>query len=106
MKKLIELGANIHAKDVAGYTPLHHCLTGMGNSITRSMARELLQAGADPNAQNRFGNTPLMEPVQGFDLENIKLLLEFGADPDIDDNDGVSCRHIGFHSSVSILTCT
>jgi len=103
MKKLIELGANIHAKDVAGYTPLHHCLTGMGNSITRSMARELLQAGADPNAQNRFGNTPLMEPVQAFDLENIKLLLEFGADPDIDDNDGVSCRHIGFHSSITKL---
>merc|ERR1719392_199885 len=91
-RKLIELGANIHAKDVAGYTPLHHCLTSVGNSITLSMARELLLAGANPNEQNRFGSTPLMEPITINHLERIKLLLDFGADPDIKDNDGVSLR--------------
>ena len=101
LTKLIELGANIHAKDVAGYTPLHHCLTSFSNSITMSMARELLQAGADPNTQNRFGCTPLFEPVQAANLENIKLLLEFGADPDIKDADEMNCRKLGGHSKVS-----
>jgi len=103
LKKLIELGANIQAKDVAGYTPLHHCLTSVSNSITVSMARELLQAGADPNAKNRFGCTPLHEPVMAANFENIKLLLKFGADPDIEDNDGVSCRYLGRHSKIAEL---
>ena len=101
MKKLLELGANINARDVAGNTPLHHCLTSVSNSITRSMARELLNSGADPNTKNRFGCTPLYEPVQAANLDSIKLLLEFGADPDIEDNDGLSCRKLGHHSKVS-----
>merc|ERR1740137_451081 len=37
LAKLIKLGANIHAKDVAGYTPLHHCLTFSSNPTTWSM---------------------------------------------------------------------
>ena len=101
LKKLIELGANIHAKDVAGYTPLHHCLTSVGNSVTLTMARELLRAGADPNTQNRFGCTPLVEPVTNKNMEQINLLLEFGADHDIKDNDGISIRTLGGHSEVS-----
>jgi len=94
LTKLLELGANIHAKDVAGYTPLHHCLTAYSNSVTLSMARQLLVAGADPNLQNRFGCTPLFEPVWAANLEAVKLLLEFGADPDIKDYDAeTSCRY-------------
>ena len=94
LTKLLELGANIHAKDIAGYTPLHHCLTSYSNPTTMSMARQLLKAGADPNLQNRFGCTPLFEPVMAANLDAVKLLLEFGADPDIKENDGgISCRY-------------
>jgi len=95
LKKLLELGANIHAKDVAGYTPLHHCLTCVSNSVTLRMARELLKAGADPNTKNRFGSSPLFEPVQAANMESINILLEFGADPDLVDNDGVRCSNMG-----------
>jgi len=95
LDKLIELGANIQAKDVAGYTPLHHCLTTYSNPTTLSMARQLLKAGADPNMKNRFGCTPLMEPVMAANMEALKLLLEYGADPDIKENDaGLSCRYL------------
>jgi ankyrin repeat protein len=94
LAKLLELGANIHAKDIAGYTPLHHCLTSYSNSTTMFMARQLLKAGANPNLQNRFGCTPLFEPVMAANLDAVKLLLEFGGDPDIKENDaGISCRY-------------
>jgi len=107
LTKLIELGANIHAKDIAGYTPLHHCLTSYSNPTTLAMARQLLKAGADPNMQNRFGCTPLFEPVMAASLDAVKLLLEFGADPDIKENDaGISCRYTaGFLPKVSELFC-
>jgi len=90
--KLLELGANIHAKSVAGYTPLHHCLTVHTNLTTMAMARQLLKAGADPNVQNRFGCTPLFDVAMEDNVEAVKLLLEFGADPDVVGNDGRSCR--------------
>jgi len=107
LTKLLELGANIHAKDVAGYTPLHHCLTSYSNPTTMSMARQLLKAGADPNLQNRFGCTPLFEPVMAANLDAVKLLLEFGADPDIKENDaGISCRYTAtFLPKISELFC-
>jgi len=94
LSKLLELGANIHAKDIAGYTPLHHCLTAYSNPTTLSMAKQLLVAGADPNLQNRFGCTALFEPVMAANLEAVQLLLEFGCDPDIKEYDaGISCRY-------------
>jgi len=83
LKKLIELGANISAKDVAGRTPLHHCFAGYGNAATAAMAELLLQAGADPNLQDRAGLTPLLIAVSGADLAGVSLLLKHGGDPDV-----------------------
>ena len=31
LKELVNLGASVNVHDLAGYTPLHHCLTSMGN---------------------------------------------------------------------------
>ena len=45
LQKLIELGANVSAKDMAGRAPLHHCFAGYGNAATTVMAELLLQAG-------------------------------------------------------------
>merc|ERR1711970_581264 len=39
--KLIQLGARTDAKDCAGHTPLHHCLTKFSNETTRKMAKIL-----------------------------------------------------------------
>jgi len=106
LTKLLELGANIHAKDIAGYTPLHHCLTTYSNPTTMSMAKQLLVAGADPNLQNRFGCTPLFEPVMAANFEAVKLLLDYGANPDIKENDGISCRYTAsFLPKISELFC-
>lgn len=83
LQKLIDLGAKISARDVAGYTPLHHCLTAYGNKQTLDMAKILLKSGADPNLQNRFGASPLFECVMTAQYDSIELLLKYGADPNV-----------------------
>lgn len=88
LRKLVDLGAYIHIKDVAGYTPLHHCLALYRNDISLEMARLLLERGADPNAQNRFGVVPLIYSVQQGHMDSVKLLLEFKADPTVPDWEG------------------
>ena len=43
----------------------------------------LFGLGADVNALNRLGCTPLMEPVIAHKLEAVHLLVKHGADPHI-----------------------
>ena len=47
------------------------------------MMWELLKARVDLNMKNRFGATPLYEPVLSNNEEALKLLLEFVEDDDI-----------------------
>ncbi len=44
--------------------------------------REALNAGANPNARERFGATPLLAAVQNRRLDVVRLLVEAGANPD------------------------
>jgi ankyrin repeat protein len=39
----------------------------------------LISAGADPNAADSFGNTPLMTAAWAGSAESVRLLLEAGA---------------------------
>src|SRR5678815_5938329 len=65
-----------------GDTPLMYAaLYGDANSV-----RLLLDMGADPNARNDGGATPLLWAVD--DAEKTRLLLERGADVNIRSNDG------------------
>ena len=51
--------------DVAGYSPLAHCTSGMGDmAATLEIAMKVLGlAGADPNAVNRFKVPPLEDAI-------------------------------------------
>ncbi|MDZ4405912.1 ankyrin repeat domain-containing protein [Prosthecobacter sp.] len=57
---LLDAGADLHAQDKNGATPLHRAVR------TRSAAavRCLLQAGSDPTRENLSGNTPFHLAVQ------------------------------------------
>jgi ankyrin repeat protein len=44
------------------------------------MAGMMLDAGADPNAQDSYGNTMLMMAAAGNELEVVRFLLSAGAD--------------------------
>ena len=53
------------------------------------VASVLIKGGADLDAQNQFGVTPLASAVQSERLEMVKLLIEKGADPQIAAGNGM-----------------
>ncbi len=82
-KYLLAHNANIHAADGLGFTALHGAVKGKD----AQMVQLLLESGADANAKNALGNTPLfVASWQRPDI--IKLLLEHGADPTAANNFG------------------
>ncbi len=100
-KRLLSQGADINCKyGEAGWTALHYTAE---NQITES-ARWLLENGADPNAKDIFGQTPLYFSIdseadcarQEFvekgssrpSIEMTSVLLRFGCDPNIETNKG------------------
>jgi ankyrin repeat protein len=73
---LVEHGANVHARDSRGETPLH--LASKVGSFKKMML--LLEKGADVDAQDNENNTPLhLAASSGFDEGPVKLLVEHGA---------------------------
>jgi ankyrin repeat protein len=55
--------------------------------------RELLAAGASPDAKDPDGRTPLFSAVLGGAVGLAGLLLESGADPNARDNEGWTALH-------------
>jgi ankyrin repeat protein len=75
-----ELGADVNARDFAGYTPLHHAAARGDNE----MIRYLVSKGADPKLVARSGQTTVdmaNGPIQRTSpyLDTIKLLEGMGA---------------------------
>jgi ankyrin repeat protein len=114
--ELLDRGADPNA-DGPGWTALHqlawtrrppiqHGLpppvqTGTLDSL--SLARKLLDYGANPNARmtkepsdgarnilNRLGSTPFLQAAQLADVPYMRLLLEYGADPSITTEEGAT----------------
>lgn len=69
---LIDRGADIHARDMEGDTPLHSA----ASSTEPEVITMLIEAGADPNAQNKRGQTPLHLALHA---EVVRPLVEGGA---------------------------
>ncbi len=99
IRLLVEAGADIHAPDKNGATPLHRAVR------TRSVAavQYLLDAGADPTIKNKPGSTPFHLAVQntgrggsGSDEakaaqhEIIQAFLRRGVSVRLEDNNGKS----------------
>jgi ankyrin repeat protein len=93
-KVLLDHGARADADDLRGQTPLHQVILGTHNcqSLTGSwfrkrhlnralrLAKQLLERGADPNAQNKDQETPLHLASRLRLDEMAQFLLEHGAD--------------------------
>jgi hypothetical protein len=89
-KLLLEHGTDVDCRDVGGHTPLHHCTGQFGTDRSLKFAQYFLAQGADVNAKNRFGATPLFAPVMSNNYSCLDWLLDNGADPNLTDNDGTS----------------
>jgi cytohesin len=79
MRILLDAGLDPRAKDDQGMEPIHEAASGDWGSPTS--IRMLIEAGANADARNRDGDTPLMLAAGNGDLESARALLEGGADP-------------------------
>jgi hypothetical protein len=62
-KQLVEHGANVNALSIpGGVTPLHSACSSY-NVTNLDFVEHLLEEGADPNAQDHWGGTPLMYSI-------------------------------------------
>ena len=76
------LGHGVDFREPTGYTPL--AIAVQHNQLT--LARLLIEKGADVNTQNNWRDSPLHRACeQGF-VEMVQLLMDHGANPLLEDN--------------------
>jgi ankyrin repeat protein len=104
LKLLIDMGPDVNARDAEGLTIMHHLARDGGGYLAgrkrfsdaselehyeayfrpEAMIQLLIDAGADVNARDNAGNTPLMLLLENFtgsrSLAMIQVLAEGGAD--------------------------
>ena len=78
IRLLVELGADVNARDSAGETPLSMAAFRGRADVVRA----LLAAHAQPETRSKAGWTPLMAAASEGHTEVVKLLLQAGASPD------------------------
>ncbi|KAJ3112978.1 hypothetical protein HDU96_003939 [Phlyctochytrium bullatum] len=83
--------ANVAAKEstARGYTAMHFaCLTGMPEMVTK-----LKESGADIDALDELGNTPLHLAIQALP-DMVKAFLDHGANPNAVGRNGLTPLHL------------
>ncbi|MFL6858902.1 MAG: ankyrin repeat domain-containing protein [Allosphingosinicella sp.] len=85
-RRLIGLGAPVSATNRRGATPLHYAADGNPQAprwdpeAQSAVIAALIEAGADPNAPDCGGVTPLHRAVRGRCAAAVRALLDGGAD--------------------------
>lgn len=76
----LRFGADPNISNEIEVVPLHY----VANSENTMIAQQLLRSGADPNKTTVFGTSPLsIASMQSKYLPMVKLLLSYGADPNM-----------------------
>jgi ankyrin repeat protein len=84
VRRLLDAGADIEARDKYGYTPLGRAAAYEKTAVVTL----LLNRGADINAKNNDGDTPLYTAAFSGACESTALLLNRGADINAKNNRG------------------
>ncbi|KDR76284.1 hypothetical protein GALMADRAFT_247597 [Galerina marginata CBS 339.88] len=90
LKYLISLGLLVDVPDIVGFTALFHAIASDAPKL--DLARALLEAGSNVNYQNRYGEVPLFGAFMKRSMAGLDLLMEFGANLDIAEADGMTPR--------------
>jgi len=98
---LIDAGANVRA-DVGGRTAIQEALGPYNTSVPDpdpwdvskfNTVVALIEAGTDPNAQDKNGETALFYAARYGNVQQIRRLLELGVDVDLRNRNGRSALH-------------
>lgn len=92
LRALLGNGADVHAIDAHGCTPLHF-LAGVHEGAAAALS-VLRDAGADVNARNALGETPLIWAADRRNLDLMRVLVEqAGADTTLAARNGLTALH-------------
>ena len=82
-------GVDIDLADKAGDTVIHCLAARIRDENAIPLIKHLAAKGANVNARNRLGKTPLLLALENRRPAAVKLLLELKADVNLADNDGM-----------------
>lgn len=82
-------GVNIDLANKAGETVIHYLAANVRDENAIPLIKHLAAKGANINARNRSGKTPLLLTLENRRPAAMKLLLELKADVNLADNDGL-----------------
>lgn len=99
IEELIAEGADVHARDKYGFTPLHNVAYRESHGDQVGSVIALLERGADINAMNKYFNTPLHEAVFSGRVALAVTLLELGADINVKATEGETSSHATYATS-------
>lgn len=105
VRTLIEIGADVSARNRRGAQPLHYAADGIpGSTAWRPAAQAaviatLLGAGADPNATDKTGVTPLHRAVRTRCSAAVSALLGGGADATRPNQSGSTPMKLATHTT-------
>lgn len=88
LKELLSTGADPNKQDKLGNTPLNY-VTRTKN-MQKNLLIILLLNGADPNITNIHGENSLHVAARHFQIEDVQILLRFGANPYLKDKKGIT----------------
>ena len=95
VKWLLSIRANPNIPTIQGTTALHSAATGGQGASEydyQRIAKLLIEARADVNAQDNAGTTPLMRAAMRCDEDMVRLLVNNGASKTIRDYQGMTAR--------------
>lgn len=96
IRLLINRGADVRHRNAHGFTALH-CAVGnpaYDQQRQSKCVQLLLECGAEVNAVDNSGGTPLMGAAWFGALQSVELLLRAGADATIKDQKGRTARDL------------
>lgn len=101
---LLDAGARHDARDVAGYTALHHALSVTWSDTSLAIAMLLLERGANIKAVTRGGRSVACDGLMNRDIVPARLSFEAGFDAL--DEELIVLKYFTVRSSAMLCLCS